>query len=169
MHDPFVMGDAQQPAPQYLKTGRAAELYSQIEICASPERIWEILTNFAEYPDWNPFIRNIRGDIVENAQLTVYLKPSGAMGMTIKPVLVKVDPVHELRWKGTLLFPGLFDGEHVFEIKPGEQGTCLFIQHEYFSGILLPLLEKMLKNDTARGFAEMNEALKDRAEKDIIR
>ena len=106
--------------------------------------------------------------MVESTRLTVYLKPSGAMGMTIKPVLLKVKLVHELRWKGKLLFPGLFDGEHVFEIKPLENGTCLFIQHEYFSGILLPLLETMLKNDTARGFYEMNEALRVRAEQSAV-
>jgi hypothetical protein len=162
------MGKAPQPVPEYRKTGHAAELYSRIEIHASPERIWEILTNFAEYPDWNPFIRSIRGDVVEKTRLAVYLKPSGAVGMTIKPVLLKVNPLCELRWKGKLLFPGLFDGEHVFEIMPREDGTCLFIQHEYFSGILLPLLENMLKRDTARGFAEMNEALKARAEKTVM-
>lgn len=59
---------------------------------------------------------------------------------------------------------GLFDGERVFGIQPLEGHRSLFIRHEYFSGLLLPLLETMLKRDTARGFFKMNEALKERAE-----
>ena len=84
--------------------------------------------------------------------------------MTIHPVLIRVIPGRELRWRGHLFVRGLFDGEHVFEIRPQGDGTFLFVQHEYFSGLLIPLLENMLKTDTARGFAGMNEALKARAE-----
>ena len=116
------------------------------------------------YPDWNPFIRNIRGDLVEGGQITADLRPTGSAGMTIRPFLLIVNPPHELRWRGHLLFQGLFDGEHVFEIRPLGEHRSLFIQHEYFSGLLLPLLVPMLKRDTARGFFKMNEALKIRAE-----
>ena len=37
------------------------ELHSEIEIDASAERVWGILTDFASYPEWNPFIRRISG------------------------------------------------------------------------------------------------------------
>ena len=84
--------------------------------------------------------------------------------MTIRPVLLKVDPLRELRWKGHLFFSGLFDGEHVFEIRPEGAGRCRFVQREIFSGLLLSLFTRMLKNGTARGFADMNAALKERAE-----
>jgi uncharacterized protein YndB with AHSA1/START domain len=33
------------------------ELHTEIEIDASAERVWDILTDFASYPQWNPFIR----------------------------------------------------------------------------------------------------------------
>jgi len=66
------------------------------------------------------------------------------------------------------LIRGLFDGEHVFEIRPVDNRRCLFIQHEYFSGMLLPLMKNMLKKDTARGFYEMNEALRARAEQPAV-
>lgn len=122
------------------------------------------LAGFTDYPSWNPFIRSVQGIAIEGETLTVDLRPSGSTGMKIHPVLVKVFPNRELRWVGHLLVRGLFDGEHIFEIKPLGDTRCLFIQHEYFSGLLLPLLENMLKKDTARGFVEMNEALRSRAE-----
>ena len=34
----------------------ARQLESEVEVQASPERVWEVLTDFAAYPDWNPFI-----------------------------------------------------------------------------------------------------------------
>jgi hypothetical protein len=39
-----------------------------------------------------------------------------------------------------------------------------FIQRERFKGLLLPFLSKILDRDTQRGFNEMNQALKLRAE-----
>jgi hypothetical protein len=151
--------------PQFRKSGGKAELYSEIIIRAPPERIWEILTDFAAYPAWNPFIPSIRGELMAGGQITASLRPPGASEMTIRPVLITVDPPREIRWRGHLFFSGIFDGEHDFEIHPAGTGRCLFVQREYFSGILLPLLQRMLRINTARGFAQMNKALKERAEK----
>jgi len=150
--------------PEYRRTASGGELYSEIEIRSSPGRIWEILTDFSRYPEWNPFIHSIRGDLVFGGHITAELRPPGSAGMTIRPVLIRVDPARELRWKGHLFVRGLFDGEHIFEIRPRDDRTTLVIQRELFTGILLPLLEGMLRGGTARGFALMNTALKDRAE-----
>jgi hypothetical protein len=40
----------------------------------------------------------------------------------------------------------------------------LFIQREIFSGLLVPLLKKMLDDNTKRGFEMMNSKLKDKCE-----
>lgn len=152
---------------KYQSTPSGGELYSEIEIQASPERIWEILKDFPRYPEWNPFIRSIRGDLVRGGRITAELRPPGSAGMTIRPVLLNVDPRHEIRWKGHLFFSGLFDGEHIFEIRSEGTGRCRFVQREIFSGLLLPLFIGMLNGGTARGFADMNAALKERAESTV--
>ncbi|MDO9106469.1 MAG: SRPBCC family protein [Methylovulum sp.] len=38
------------------------EIRTEIEIASEPEPLWAILTNFAAYPQWNPFIRTIQGE-----------------------------------------------------------------------------------------------------------
>jgi hypothetical protein len=66
--------------------------------------------------------------------------------------------------RGHLLFPGLFDGEHIFIIEPLAAGGVRFIQREIFTGLLVPLFAHQLDTETRRGFEDMNHALKLRAE-----
>ena len=140
------------------------ELRSQIEIEAPAARVWQVLTDFAAYPEWNPFIRRVNGRPEVDEQLVVRMRPSGTKGMTFRPTVLKAEPNRQLRWLGHLLMPGLFDGEHVFEIEELDQDRVLFTQREIFRGLLVPLLARSLDRDTQRGFEEMNRALRERAE-----
>jgi len=142
------------------------ELKSEIEIKATAEKIWNLLTDTSRFPEWNPFIRRIQGELKVGQKIVVYIKPSGTRGMEFNPVILKVDANRELRWLGRLILPGLFDGEHIFQIEPLENGFNRFRQRELFSGILVPLLKKSLNTDTLRGFNEMNKKLKEMAESD---
>jgi hypothetical protein len=140
------------------------ELHSEIEIQASDKRVWHLLTDFASFPQWNPFIRQAKGEAKVGARLEVLIQPSGASGMTFKPVVLKVEPNRELRWLGRLLMPGLFDGEHIFTIETLDANRIRFTQREIFTGLLVPLFARSLDTDTRRGFEEMNQVLKSRAE-----
>jgi hypothetical protein len=140
------------------------ELHSQIGINASAERVWSILTDFASYPEWNPFIRRISGELKVGERLDARLEPPGGRGITLRPTVLRAEPNRELRWLGHLLVPGLFDGEHSLLIQPLEESRVRFIQSEMFKGLLVPLLARSLDNNTLRGFEVMNGALKERAE-----
>ena len=140
------------------------ELYSEIEIQATDEKVWQILTDFASFPQWNPFMRRAVGEPKTGAKLEVHIQPSGARGMTFRPTVLKAEPKRELHWLGHLLIPGLFDGEHILTIEPLAENRVRFVQREIFTGILVPLFARGLETDTRRGFEEMNRALKARAE-----
>jgi hypothetical protein len=140
-------------------------LQTRIEIQATPERVWQVLTDFSSFPEWNPFIRKVKGEPREGATLEVYLEPPGERGMTFHPRVLAVEPDRELRWLGNLFLPGLFDGEHIFTIETINEKRVRFTQREEFSGLLVPVLASRLEEGTWRGFREMNKALKDRAER----
>ena len=140
------------------------ELRSEIEIEASAERVWRVLTDFDAYPEWNPFIRRVSGRPEVEERLVVRMRPSGTRGMTFRPTVMKVEPNRELRWLGHLLLPGIFDGQHIFEIEELERDRVRFVQREVFKGLLVPLLARSLDRDTQRGFEEMNRALKEKLE-----
>jgi hypothetical protein len=140
------------------------ELHSEIEIDASAERVWGILTDFASYPQWNPFIRRISGELEVGERLEVRLEPPDGRGITLRPTVLSAEPNRLMRWLGHLFVPGLFDGEHSLLIQPVEENRVRFIQSEMFKGVLVPLLARSLDNNTLRGFEEMNGALKERVE-----
>lgn len=139
-------------------------LHTDIEIRASAEPIWNILMDFARYPQWNPFIKSIEGDVKQGAKLRVVIQSPGGKQMTFTPTLLIIHPGREFRWRGRLFIPGLFDGEHSFQIEPTGTTTCRFVHKEEFSGLLVPLLWKSLDTNTRQGFQAMNEALKKRVE-----
>jgi hypothetical protein len=139
-------------------------LHTQIDIEAPAERVWDALTNIAEYPTWNPFMPHRAGTIAPGERLEIRIEPPGGAAMTFRPTVLVVEPGRELRWVGRLLFPGLFDGEHQFAIHPLGPGRVRFVQQERFTGVLVPLFARNLNDHTLPGFNAMNAALKARVE-----
>jgi hypothetical protein len=139
-------------------------LRTEIEIDAPAEMVWRVLTDFAAYPEWNPFVRRAEGEVKVGARLRISIAPPGGRAMSFRPTVLVADPDRELRWLGRLGVPGLFDGEHSFVIEPVGEGRVRFIQQERFGGLLVPLLSEKLDGATRRGFEEMNRALKLRCE-----
>lgn len=140
------------------------EIRTDIEIASEPEQIWEVLTDFAAYPQWNPFVRSIQGDAKTGSRLSVTVQPEGGNSMNFRPTVLVVSPHQELRWLGHLFLPGLFDGEHYFQLEPIAPGRVRFIHGEKFSGILVVLARAKLQGGTKAGFEAMNKALKSRVE-----
>jgi hypothetical protein len=140
------------------------ELTTEIVIGASADKVWSVLTDFTSYPEWNPFVVCIQGELAPNARLAVKIKPPGGRGMKLKPAITKLDPGKQFSWTGRLPVPGAFQGEHRFQVWSLGEARTLLIHSERFSGLLVPLLKKSLETSTRAGFEAMNEAVKERAE-----
>ncbi len=140
------------------------EIKKEVLINATPEKVWAVLTDFENYPAWNPFIKSVEGKAEVGSKITVTIMQSADKGTTFKPTVLTVVAAKELSWLGRLLLPGIFDGKHKFELIDNRNGTTTFRQSEKFSGILVPLFKKQLENNTAMGFEGMNKKLKEFAE-----
>ncbi|TSJ48249.1 SRPBCC domain-containing protein [Fluviicola chungangensis] len=141
------------------------EIKTEIIIQETPERVWEVLTNFKGYSDWNPFIKSLEGKVKVGGKIIVRLESPGAKGMTFTPKVLTFDQNKEFKWIGRLFLPGIFDGEHRFELIDNGNGTTTFIQAERFNGILVRMLSGMLDGSTLNGFKAMNEQLKIESER----
>ena len=135
-------------------------LHTEISINATPEKIWNVLTDFNAYPTWNPLVKSLTGNVAVGNIIKVQLD-----SMTFKPEVLVYDRNKEFEWKGHLLFKGLFDGKHRFLLQDNEDGTTQFVHSENFKGLLVPLMKKKLNTEVKASFEALNEALKEVAER----
>lgn len=140
-----------------------ATLEHEITITASAERIWAVLTDFASYAQWNPFILQAQGEARVGTDIVLTMQAPGHGVTRVRSKIVVVTPRRELRWRGHLFLPGVFDVEHVFQIEPMDAKLVRLRQYEQIHGVLVPFVRSILQ-DSEKGFAAMNEALKMRTE-----
>ena len=81
---------------------------SSIVIAAPQERVWDILTDFAAYPEWNPFMPAISGPIESGGKLSVRIHPPGGKAMAFTPTVLVAETNQELRCKGRLVLPAFW-------------------------------------------------------------
>jgi hypothetical protein len=127
-------------------------IQTQIEIDAPASAVWEVLSDTASYPTWNPFVKKISGDLVEGNHLTVTIQSEGNSPMDFAPLVLAAEENQELRWVGHLGFKGVFDGEHHYIIEETADGKTLFRHGETFSGMLAYVLFPLIGEDTETGF-----------------
>jgi hypothetical protein len=135
---------------------------TDVWIDSPPQTVWKILAATADYPRWNPEITRLDGALVEG-HVIEFTEGSGQDAMVFHPTVLTVNAGHELKWTGSLGVPGLFDGEHRFQLE-AEGTRTHFIQSEQFSGILVGKLSEDALTATAASMQAMNAALKARAE-----
>lgn len=140
------------------------EIVTTIEIDAPPQAVWDVLTDFDKYDEWNPTLE-ADGTPAEGERLSIVLTLPDRKPQAFKPKVLVVDSPHELRWEGRLFVSGLYDGEHRFELEPLDEGERTLLTHgETFRGVLVGFINRRVGSAIKSGFIEMNEALKARVE-----
>ena len=138
---------------------------TEIEIHASSDRVWSILTDFSRYGEWNPFIVKVDGSAAPGTRLAVTTRLPVGVKMNFKLGLEELKPPQEMIWTGQTLFPGLLDGEHYFRVDRVSEDRVMFRQGEGYAGALLYPAWPFLKWSVTRSFNDMNAALKKTAER----
>lgn len=142
----------------------STRITTEIAISATACPVWDVLTDFPRYPEWNPFIVNVRGAVQQNANVKYRFQfPPGVRIWTTAKVL-RFQPQEELRWAAHFLSPALFNGEHYFVIERVSDSTVRFHHGEIFTGLLVPLALPLLQFYGRRTYQGLNNALKERVE-----
>ena len=136
------------------------ELTTEIQINSSPEILWNVLTDFKNYYQWNPILQEIKGEPLIENQLEINLQTIGGKNRVYHPKIIKIIPNQELRWKGKFLFSQVFSGERVFLIEKISDNKVKFVNKEIFCGIGVRFTPRKMEDDIVASFNKMNEALK---------
>jgi len=144
------------------------EIITEIDILASPARVWRALTDFQSYPQWNPVIRSLEGIATEGQNLKVIFGRDGHLKLKFHVTVIACVLNKEFRWMGRLLLPVIFAGDHYFQILELAPHRSKLVHGERFSGILKPIIWLLLSKYNESAFIAMNQALKTYVEGNAI-
>ena len=136
------------------------EIKTELEIMASSEDVWQVLTDFPNFGKWNPVIIQIDGEAKVKTKLKIHLRTRSGKSRIYRPIITKIEPNYELRWFGKSHFPGILNGERIFTIDSLGEKHVRFFHREIFSGIGAHLAGDRLDRDVRQTLNQMNVALK---------
>lgn len=143
-------------------------IYTEVDIHASEEQVWTIISDLEAYNEWNPFMKDAHGTLKVGEKLHMKLHNGSLTLDPFDPTLLQVKQSKEINWIGKVAnIPRIFDGNHHLVIERLPNNQVKFIQYEDFKGILVSItkmFDKTLFEDTRQGFIKMNDALKEKAE-----
>ncbi|WP_292351181.1 SRPBCC family protein [Methanomethylovorans sp. PtaU1.Bin093] len=117
-----------------------------MEIKASPEVIWKIMTDINNWPNWNPEVNkaSLNGEVKEGETFQWKAGP----GM-IKSTIRSVENERLIAWTGKTL--GIIDAIHVWKLKPLNGKTLVWTEESWegiatriFRGTMRTMLEKAI-------------------------
>lgn len=130
--------------PRAVKTKRTfrQSVRVDVDIKATPERIWALLTNVADAPRWNSTITQVDGRVALGERLKIKVP------ISTRTFNVRVDifePHTRLVWSdGNAVFRGV----RTYTLTPKGGGATAFSMEEVFTGVMLPLIGLSLPDFT---------------------
>ncbi len=120
-----------------MKGSHVRHFEIHIDINAPKEKIWEVLTDFERYPDWNPTLTYVEGHLKTGEIL--HARFGRAEKLTAADVEY-VEEGHMFAMSRSLMHPFLVHMVHDFELQELGDSVTRFIQCWHSKGVLVPLL-----------------------------
>ncbi|MFQ3322865.1 MAG: hypothetical protein ACI90U_000677 [Pseudomonadales bacterium] len=136
---------------------------AEVNISATPTKIWRVLTEFTLYKNWNPYLIATEGELKSGQEITITLRNKNFdKPFTTTPVIASVNKNKSFHWVNGFPVPGIYDSKHYFILKPTGNGQTILLQYEEFRGVLVWLLpgKDKRKAATEEGFNLMHNAMK---------
>jgi hypothetical protein len=130
----------------------------EIDIDAPPQVVWEVLTQFENWPNWNSDVKSMSfpGPLAPGTEFRWKAGPG-----TIVSTLERVEAPRYIAWRGRTL---TIDAYHEWWLDPRDGGTNVRTE-ETFSGLVARLLRGMLQKTLDKSFQDGLERLKLEAER----
>lgn len=116
-----------------------------IKIARAPEAVWSVLMDTRGYGEWAAGVHRLEGKIEKDAVLQLFTVSKPQQPMALK--------VSNLVYPKTFTLSGglplnLFRGDRTFTLTPQPDGTTEFKMGEVFSGLLEPVMGRMIPDLT---------------------
>ena len=131
---------------------------AEIDIAAPPQAVWDVLTRFDNWPNWNSDVKSMafEGPLAPGSTFRWKAGPG-----TILSTLDRVEPPRYISWHGKTL---TIDAYHEWWLEPRDGGTHVRTE-ETFSGLLAKILRGPLQKTLDKSFQAGVECLKRESER----
>ena len=134
-----------------------------IDIDAPVERVWEVLTDFERYGEWNPFTTRVDANLEVGASVSLHVV-LGPLRVRQGVRIEAVEPPTALVWGMSMGASWLLSARREQRLEPLGESRCRYLTTDAFHGPLTPPVALVWGGAIRRGFNAMAEALKARAE-----
>jgi len=127
-----------------IEGSNVQEVKTEIEISASPSKVWSIITDIDNWQEWSPIIKSSNGDASVGSKLSITMmgKEEGKDGPKYNPIIKELNDSKYFRWRAHMLADFIFTNDKIFELKETQSGTLL-THTETFKGLLAPIFKKV--------------------------
>ncbi|MFI7675927.1 SRPBCC family protein [Actinophytocola sp. NPDC049390] len=136
-----------------------------VEIAAPASVVWAVLTDFAHYPQWNPYTVAVTSTLEIGTPIDLTLpNPDGSAGTFVNREWVRVvEPPHHLRYDTASEMPGIFAVRDQW-VTPLDDKRCTYHTTDTISGKYADKVMEMTGDWVKAGFDSVAIALQARAE-----
>ncbi|MGW4211172.1 SRPBCC family protein [Lentzea sp. NPDC004789] len=134
-----------------------------VEIDAPASFVWDVLIDYAHYPQWNPYTMAVSTTLAVDSPIDLTLPmPDGSEGTWVSREYIRVvDPPRLLRYDTGDTFPGLL-GVRDQVITPLGVGRCSYRTFETFTGKYAEAVFTAQGAYVQKGFDAVAHALRER-------
>lgn len=140
----------------------SSDVRVEIEIKASVDTVWNIISNFSKWSDWHKSGVEVR---TKNGIPVLLKTQMSGIPLRINLNNVRIVERTHLEWTGTLPIIGsLLSGTRKFTLSEISESRCRLVQEETFSGALSGLAKKKLITSYRHRYSLHNQRIKAIAE-----
>tara|TARA_Y100001960_G_C14746767_1_gene866078 strand:- start:1651 stop:2112 length:462 start_codon:yes stop_codon:yes gene_type:complete len=140
-----------------------AKFASDIHIDVLPRHVWDVLTDFDRYTEWNPLFLSAKGLLTNGSRIVLTYKAPFRGRVKLRGRIVRLKPERELVLQIGTLIPGFYKCEIVFHLEATDGGMRLYHQQSY-GGLVMAMIAGWNGIRVQEGCYALNLAIKRRSE-----
>ncbi|MGO4612599.1 SRPBCC family protein [Nocardia sp. 2YAB30] len=134
-----------------------------VDIDAPAELVWQVITDFPRYGEWNPFVSECRSSLVPGEPIDMLVHIGGSRRKQ-REWIRSHTPGRELGYSMKPVPAGALHSLRSHTVTPLADNRTRYESHFELAGWLHPVVVALLGKNLRRGFAGMTDGIRKQAE-----
>ncbi|WP_228003001.1 SRPBCC domain-containing protein [Nocardia australiensis] len=135
-----------------------------VDIDAPVDLVWQVITDFSHYGEWNPFVTECRSTLVPGKPIDMLVQVSGSTPRRQREWIRSHTPGHELSYAMKPVPLGALHSLRSHTVTALDGDRTRYESHFELAGWFQPVVSTILGKNLQRGFTGMTAGIRTRAE-----